>query len=108
MRHRIGCVGVAIWVLAAAPAVADAIDGDWCFGAANFHIQGSAIRTPAGKDIIGDYSRHAFHYLAPAGETDAGADVMMRLMNEVTVLLTRRVGGVDGATETWMRCQPVS
>ena len=112
MRHRTGIRGavfsVALAGLGGAPALADAIDGDWCDGAANFHIQGPAIRTPAGKNITGDYSRHAFHYLAPAGEKDAGADVMMRLLNEDTLDLLRRVGGADGPIEIWKRCQPVS
>jgi len=99
---------VMVSALAATPAFADAIDGDWCNGAASFHIQGPAIRTPAGKDMTGDYGRHSFHYLAPAGEKDAGAEILMRLMNEETVFLVRRVNGADSPVETWMRCKPVS
>ena len=108
MRQRIGVLGVLLCGLGAAPAVADAIDGDWCYGAANFHIEGPAIRTPGGKDITGDYSRHAFHYLAPPGEKDAGADVMMRLLNEDTLDLMRRTGAGDSPVETWNRCKPIS
>jgi len=112
MRQIIGLrsftLVAALVAISATPALADAIDGDWCNGAASFHIQGPAIRTPAGKDITGDYGRHSFHYLAPAGEKDAGADVLMRLMNEETVFLVRRVGGTDSPVETWLRCKPIS
>ena len=107
-RRKIFLVMAAISLGAASAALADAIDGDWCNGAANLQIRGSAIRTPAGKDLTGDYSRHAFHYLAPAGEKDAGADVLMHLMSEETMLLVRRIGGSDSPVETWKRCQPVS
>jgi hypothetical protein len=101
----LGCV---LAGFAATPAFADKIDGDWCNGAANFHIDGPAIRTPAGKDMTGDYSRHSFHYTSPDGEKDVGAEIYMRLMNEETVFLTRRVGGTDGPVETWIRCKPIS
>jgi len=99
---------VMVSALAATPAFADAIDGDWCNGPSSLQIKGPALRTPGGKDMTGDYSRHAFHYLAPAGEKDAGAEVMMQLMNEQEMILMRRIGGADGPAETWKRCQPVS
>jgi hypothetical protein len=98
----------ALTLIFVTPALADKIDGDWCHDAENFHIDGSAIRTPGGRDITGDYSRHAFQYLAPDGEKDAGAQILMRLMNEETVLLIRRVSGTDSPVETWIRCKPVS
>ena len=103
-------VTLAFAVVLAVPATAyaDAIDGDWCNGAASFQIRGPSIRTPAGTDMTGDYSRHAFRYVAPAGEKDAGAEVLMRLMNENTVYLMRRAAGAESAVETWQRCQPVS
>lgn len=107
MRLRTGLLAAALCVVAA-PALADAIDGDWCKDSANLHIQGPAIRTPGGKEIVGDYSRHAFHYVSPAGEKDAGADIMMRLLNEDTMDLMRRSGETDSPVETWNRCKPVS
>ncbi len=94
--------------LAAAPASADAIDGDWCNGPASLRIEGPAIRTPGGKDMTGDYDRHAFHYIVPAGEKDAGAEVMMRLLSDDDMVLVRRIGGADSPVESWKRCQPVS
>ena len=104
----IAALSIAIWCAGTLPASADAIDGDWCLGAANLHIQGPAIRTPGGKDITGDYGRHAFRYQAPAGDQDAGAEVLMRLLNEDTMELMRRTGSGDGPVETWKRCLPVS
>jgi hypothetical protein len=94
--------------LAPVPAFADAIDGDWCNGPASLRIEGPAIHTPGGKDMTGDYDRHAFHYIVPAGEKDAGADVMIQLMNDYEMVLVHRIGGADGPLETWKRCQPVS
>ena len=108
MRKLVPVLGLVALGAGAAPALADRIDGDWCLNALSFHIEGPAIRTPGGKDITGDYSRHAFHYLSPTGEKDAGADVMMRLLNEDTLDLMRRTGGTDGPVETWNRCKPIS
>ena len=97
------------WCMAGlTPALADAIDGDWCNGISSLHINGPAIRTPGGKDMTGDYDRHAFRYVAPAGEKYAGAEVVMRLMSEEEMLLMRRIDGSDSPVETWKRCQPVS
>ena len=103
-----GLLVVIAGCLASAPARADAIDGDWCNGPASLHIAGSALRTPGGLDMTGDYERHAFHYVAPTGEKDAGADVSMRLLSDDEMILMRRGGGSDGPVESWKRCQPVS
>lgn len=89
-------------------AQADAIDGDWCKDAASFQINGPHIRTPGGQQATGDYHRHGFHYVVPQGETDAGAEIAMRLLNETTVELMRREGATDGKPEIWQRCQPIS
>ena len=61
---------------------ADAIDGDWCFAVLTLNIQGPRLRTPAGHDVTGDYSRHAFKYVAPANEPDTGTAVTMQLLSE--------------------------
>lgn len=86
-------------------ALADAIDGDWCFmkDGRRFSIRGAAIITPGGKTMQGDYSRHAFSYLVPAPEPGTGKTVFMTLMDENTVHL--RVGA-EGEMETWLRCSP--
>jgi hypothetical protein len=83
---------------------ADAIDGQWCLGASHFEINGPKIRTPGGNDITGNYDRHGFDYVVPSNEDGAGTKIVMVLLNEETVRLTRGTA----APETWKRCKPVS
>jgi len=90
--------------LSACPAFADAIDGQWCLGTSHFEISGPNIRTPGGNDITGNYDRHGFDYIVPANEAGAGTKIVMVLLNEETVRLTRGTS----APETWKRCKPVS
>ena len=43
------------------PALADAIDGDWCRSdGKRMTIRGPAIVTPGGRQTNGDYNRHFF------------------------------------------------
>jgi hypothetical protein len=91
-------------VIGVSCACADAIDGQWCLGASHFEITGPNIRTPGGNDITGEYNRHGFRYVVPANEQDAGTQIVMVLLNEETVHLTRGTS----APETWKRCKPVS
>ena len=52
---------------------ADAIDGDWCStDGMRMSIQGEKITIPSGKQIKGNYSRHAFDYVVPADENGSG------------------------------------
>jgi hypothetical protein len=83
---------------------ADAIDGQWCFGSSHFEINGPNIRTPGGNEIAGNYDRHGFSYVVPANEQGAGTEIVMVLLNEETVRLTRGTS----TPETWKRCKPVS
>ena len=92
-------------ILSAFAAHADAIDGDWCFATQNLHIQGPRIRTPAGTEMTGDYTRHTFNYIIPANEPGAGTSIAMQLMSEELMTLSR---GGEAASETWRRCKPVS
>ncbi len=48
----------------------DAIDGDWCStDGMRMSIRAEKITIPSGKQIEGNYSRHAFDYAVPAGAT---------------------------------------
>ena len=48
---------------------ADVIDGDWCNAEGKqMTIRGPEIVTPGGKQTRGDYTRHSFSYVIPAGE----------------------------------------
>ena len=83
---------------------ADAIDGDWC--AANgkrMSILGEKITTPGGNRINGNYSRHAFDYVVPSGESGSGEIVNIILRNEY--LAISRQGPADGPATEWRRCK---
>lgn len=109
-----------IWGLAAMAAVltasggarADAIDGNWCSAdQRHFEIAGPRITTPGGAQITGLYDRHGFVYTVPAGEPHAGAQVIMDLMNELTVHLYMRgaeFGDKPSELEVWKRCELTS
>jgi len=99
-------LAAAVIGLGACIARADAIDGEWCLGASHFAIDGPKIRTPGGNTISGNYSRHGFRYVAPAGEADAGAEIVMILLNEETVQLSRNPGSPK--PEIWRRCKVTS
>jgi hypothetical protein len=89
----------------AGPALADAIDGNWCHtDGRRFTIRGVEIVTPGGTRLEGNYSRHWFSYTAPAPEPGAGQTIFMTLADENTVYLRR--GEAATSQETWVRCSP--
>lgn len=104
---RLALAALAI-VLAAAPARADRIDGEWCHLSSSLKIDGPTIRTPGNSVLTGDYSRHGFTYTVPAGEPEAGTQIVMVLRNDELMELTRAQSGVTQPTERWQRCKPVS
>jgi hypothetical protein len=93
-------------IFAAAPALADQIDGDWCSttDVAHFTIAGPSIITPAGTQTSGDYRRHTFSYVVPAGEPGAGQTIDMRQLNEEEIL----VAVAGGEPKLWRRCEVIS
>jgi hypothetical protein len=96
-------VGLTLALLAGA-ARADKIDGSWCDGGGQrLSIDGPAIVTPGGNAIQGDYNRHFFSYVVPAGEPNGGVTMQMRLLNEETM---QRRAGPGAEVETWHRCAP--
>lgn len=93
-------------LLSALPARADAIDGEWCNAdGLRLVIEGRTITTPGGSKAEGAYGRHVFSYRAPAGDPDAGADVRLTLMNEVTV---HHTSNASPAMQVWRKCKHVS
>src|ERR1700682_1974259 len=82
-------IAVGALCVASSLARADAIDGQWCLGSSHFAIEGPNILTPGGSRIIGNYSRHGFSYVVPANEAGAGTEIVMVLLNEETVQITR-------------------
>lgn len=85
------------------PALADAIDGNWCRAdGKRMSIDGPTIVTPGGQKTNGDYSRHAFSYVIPGGEAGAGGTVSIQLLGEY--LAHARQG--DSPVQEWRRCPP--
>jgi hypothetical protein len=86
-------------------ALADRIDGEWCLANSHFQIDGPTIITPGGNTLRGSYSRHGFVYTVPTNEPGAGSEIVMVLLNEETVQLSR---GGSPASEIWRRCKVTS
>jgi hypothetical protein len=83
---------------------ADAIDGEWCStDGMRMSISGEKITTPGGSNIQGNYSRHAFDYVVPAGESGSGETVDIILRSEY--LAMSRQGAADGPMREWRRCK---
>jgi hypothetical protein len=86
-------------------ASADAIDGDWCKAdGKRMKIRGPEIVTPGGSQTRGDYTRHSFSYVVPAGEAGAGENVSIILLSEY--LAHARQGGDTAPVQVWNRCPP--
>ena len=92
------------------PAFADRIDGDWCAleGGKTLTIKGPWIRIPSGAEITGDYDRHAFRYMGPEGDPEAGQEIRMRIFSDDDMRLVRIVGGSPQPEEQWLRCKPIA
>jgi len=83
---------------------ADAIDGDWCStDGQRISLVGEKITTPGGTQIRGNYSRHAFDYVVPAGENGSGETVSIILRGEYLAISRR--GPADGPLTEWRRCK---
>jgi hypothetical protein len=92
------------------PALADRIDGDWCSleGGKTLTIKGPSIRIPSGAEITGEYDRHAFRYIGPEGDPEAGQEIRMRIFSDDDMGLVRIVGGAPQPEEQWLRCKPIA
>jgi hypothetical protein len=98
-------IGIGCFYLIATPAFADVIDGDWCKAdGKRMKIRGPEITTPGGNLMRGDYTRHSFVYVVPAGELGAGETVSIILLSEY--LAHARQGGADAPIQVWNRCPP--
>ena len=83
---------------------ADAIDGDWCStDGLRMSIQAEKITTPGGRQIEGNYSRHAFDYVVPPGENGSGENVNIILRGEYLAL--SRQCSASGPMKEWHRCK---
>jgi hypothetical protein len=97
--------GAALLCLTATYARADVIDGDWCNAdGKRMKIRGPEILTPGGNQTRGNYTRHSFVYVVPAGEAGAGETVSIILLSEY--LAHARQGAADAPIQVWNRCPP--
>jgi hypothetical protein len=92
--------------LVAGPALADAIDGDWCGAGKHLSILGPKITLPSGAVIEGQYRRHEFSYQVPTGDVAAGSLIYMQLLDEEDMNLYHMQDGKPGEAEAWKRCAP--
>lgn len=110
MRHRLlavltASVSFAMLLTSVHISLADAIDGDWCRDdGKRMKIRGPEIVTPGGKQTRGDYTRHSFVYVIPAGEAGAGDKVAIILLSEY--LAHARQGPETAPVQVWNRCPP--
>lgn len=103
MSHRRLLLASLLMFAAPTLAFADAIDGDWCSAdGQHMTIQGDAITTPGGARITGNYDRHGFDYVVPAGEAGSGETVTILLRGEYRAL--SRQGPADAPAKEWRRC----
>jgi len=97
-------LAAAALLLQTGAARADAIDGDWCSAdGLRMSIDAEKIITPGGRQIEGNYSRHAFDYVVPPGESGSGEIVNIILRGEYLAL--SRQGSADGPMKEWHRCK---
>lgn len=103
--HILFPFGIALGLVAMPPvALADRIDGNWCHKSRHMTIDGPRIVTPGGTTMTGLYDRHGFEYTVPAGEVDAGAEVLMMQFDDHTIQVTTTGPDGQARTEIWKRC----
>lgn len=108
MSIRIPVV-LSLLLVSSLPALADRLDGGWCGGGGKqIRINGPEITLPSGKVMQGDYRRHTFDYISPAGESDAGTKVRIQQLNDEQMQLYRSNGGTTAEPELWQRCDMTS
>jgi hypothetical protein len=93
----------------AAPALADAIDGDWCsINGGHLRIEGPQIELAPGLILEGTYNRHAFSYVAPANNPEAGAIIQFVLRSEEEMRRVRKPDAMPEHEDIWRRCSATS
>lgn len=94
---------------AAPPALADAIDGDWCgLGGGHLRIEGPQIELSPGRVVEGTYTRHAFSYVAPENDPEAGTRIQFVLRSEEEMRRVRQPDVKPEHEDIWRRCASTS
>lgn len=95
--------------LALGTAKADAIDGDWCNqDGSNIFIEGPSIRLSDGTVVMGNNTRHAFSYVAPQGDFEAGREIYFRQRSEEEMRRVRDPQAMPEHADIWQRCRNTS
>jgi hypothetical protein len=91
------------------PVLADAIDGDWCnMDGSHLRIEGPQIELGPGQVLAGTYNRHAFSYVAPASDPEAGTEILFVLRSEEEMRRVRNPDGKPEHEDIWRRCSATS
>ncbi len=91
------------------PALADAIDGDWCgINGSHLRIEGPRIELAPGQVLEGVYNRHAFSYVAPANDPEAGTEIQFVLRSEEEMRRVRKPDAKPEHEDIWRRCSATS
>ncbi len=103
-------LALAFSIIGAGTAYADAIDGEWCneVDGKRLRIDGPVIELESGQTVQGDYSRHAFSYVAPQGAPEAGASIDFVLRSENQMRRVRTPDAMPEHEDLWRRCQQIS
>ena len=106
---RFASLVFAALLASSAPALADAIDGDWCSrDGGHLRIEGPRIELAPGRIIEGVYKRHAFSYVAPADDAEAGAEIVFVLRSEEEMRRVRKPDAMPEHEDLWRRCSATS
>jgi hypothetical protein len=100
---------LAVIATGTAPALADAIDGDWCsINGSHLRIEGPRIELAPGQVLEGTYDRHAFSYIAPANDPEAGTEIVFVLRSEEEMRRVRKPDAMPEHEDIWRRCSATS
>jgi hypothetical protein len=97
------------FALGATPALADAIDGNWCNpDGSHILIEGPSITLSNGVKLMGKYGRHNFVYIAPQGDSEAGKEILFVQRSEQEMRRVRDPQAMPEHADIWRRCETVS
>ena len=103
------CCALVLAVVSAGIAHADAIDGDWCNqDGSQILIDGNSIRLTDGTVVTGVYTRHKFSYIAPAGDAEAGKEILFAQRSEEEMRRVRDPQAMPEHADIWQRCRNTS
>lgn len=108
---RISALAAIAFAISGGVANADQIDGTWCSPTGqSMTIQGPQAIIPSGKRIEGNYDRHNFDYVVPAGDLDAGTQIIANQINDNTIRVANsgQTQQNPDAHEIWTRCDVTS